>query len=396
LGIIFLFICTGITPSVAVDTVKKSSMSISNGKTLYVGGSGPNNYTKIQDAIDNASDGDTIYVFSGTYLENVIVDNVISLIGENKTTTIIDGGGKDDVVLIDGEDWATISGFTIQNSGKDIWEDAGIDIRTESNTITGNIIKNNSQHGIYCIGEDYTWFGYNIIFDNIITNNKLGITLDDSFNNEVYENYVVNNDQGIFVGTSTLPLRKEKCLPVYEYYNNVYRNTIINNGCGIMIDHGSLSNIFENTIEKNGEGIFLQGTHGFCEQNSIYHNNILNNTDGIVLNTYWGGGACNNKIYLNNLKNNERGIYISSEWDGICPSYNNISQNNFIGNKINAFLCTQWILLGWNFWSDNYWNRARLLPYIIFGKAGPFGLIPRLQFDWHPVKKPYDIGVLNE
>ena len=34
-----------------------------NGKTLYVGGNGLNNYTSIQPAIDNASNGDTIFVY---------------------------------------------------------------------------------------------------------------------------------------------------------------------------------------------------------------------------------------------------------------------------------------------------------------------------------------------
>jgi len=32
-----------------------------DGRTLYVGGNGPNNYTRIQDAVDDASDGDTIF-----------------------------------------------------------------------------------------------------------------------------------------------------------------------------------------------------------------------------------------------------------------------------------------------------------------------------------------------
>jgi len=36
-------------------------------RTLYVGGSGPGNYTKIQDAIDDASYGDTVFVYNGTY-----------------------------------------------------------------------------------------------------------------------------------------------------------------------------------------------------------------------------------------------------------------------------------------------------------------------------------------
>ena len=62
------------------------------GNTLYVGGSGPNNYTSIQDAIDNASDGDTIYVYSGIYYENVVINKRINLIGEDRNGTIIDGG----------------------------------------------------------------------------------------------------------------------------------------------------------------------------------------------------------------------------------------------------------------------------------------------------------------
>ena len=42
-------------------------MPISNDNTLYVGGSGEGNYTKIQDAIDDASDGDIVFVYNGTY-----------------------------------------------------------------------------------------------------------------------------------------------------------------------------------------------------------------------------------------------------------------------------------------------------------------------------------------
>ena len=61
------------------------------GKTLYVGGSGAGNYTTIQSAIDDANSGDTVFVYSGIYFENVIVNKTISLTGEDRNSTIIDG-----------------------------------------------------------------------------------------------------------------------------------------------------------------------------------------------------------------------------------------------------------------------------------------------------------------
>jgi hypothetical protein len=64
IGISFLFLGVYITPSVAIDSVRESSIPISTGKTLYVGGSGPGNYTKIQDAIDNASNGNIVFVYN--------------------------------------------------------------------------------------------------------------------------------------------------------------------------------------------------------------------------------------------------------------------------------------------------------------------------------------------
>jgi len=86
-----------------------------SGSILYVGGSGPGNYTRIQDAIDNASDGDRIFVYSGTYYEKIVIDKSVILVGEDKNTTIIDSSHSENIVNIVCDN-ATISGFTIQNS----------------------------------------------------------------------------------------------------------------------------------------------------------------------------------------------------------------------------------------------------------------------------------------
>jgi len=61
--------------NIQMQEVAKSS----GGIFLYVGGSGPGNYTKIQDAIDNATSGDTVFVYNGVYYENVIVNKTINL-----------------------------------------------------------------------------------------------------------------------------------------------------------------------------------------------------------------------------------------------------------------------------------------------------------------------------
>lgn len=138
-GIISLGIATIIVLSV-ISFIAKTRVSASPG-TIYVGGSGPGNYTSIQDAIDNASNGDAVFVFSGTYYENVVVDKSINLVGEDRNLTVIDGGGKDKVVNISA-DGVTISGFNIRNS-EGGWLGDGIEIHSNYNTISGNIISNN-------------------------------------------------------------------------------------------------------------------------------------------------------------------------------------------------------------------------------------------------------------
>ena len=42
-------------------------------------------------------------------------------------------------------------------------------------------------------------------------------------------------------------------------------------------------------------------------------------------------------------------------------------------------------------WNENYWDRYRILPKVIFGTTGFYlGIIPRLNFDWNPAQIPYE------
>ena len=396
-----MFLGIAVAPLIQSTVVEKSNIPFSNGKTLYVGGSGPGNYTSIQDAIDNTSYEDTVYVYNGTYYENVIINKYrISLIGEKKETTIIDGGGIDDVILIEGEenDLVTISGFTIQNSGNDARDDAGIDIYTSCNTITGNIIGNNGGHGIFCTGKwNYYYEGNNNIYDNFIINNEFGIFLDRCNYNEIYDNYIADNEQaGIYVGSTVFPTKNLEEILFFEFYNNLYKNTITNNGEGIEIEL-SFTNVFNNNISNNNYGISVVSCiNCMANYNNIYQNNINNNSYGIFVYSENCGELVENNISNNNIIDNVEGISMDSCGGFLIGSYithNTFSNNNFIRNNNSAYF-EYTIPNRCNLWFGNYWDKARLVPKPIIGKIWIFSLlVPWITIDWHPASEPYDIGV---
>lgn len=80
-GIILLFVGTCTIPAIAHNTEK--ILPASRG-WLYVGGSGPGNYSRIQDAIDDANYGDTVFAYAGIYYENITIYHMITVLGENK------------------------------------------------------------------------------------------------------------------------------------------------------------------------------------------------------------------------------------------------------------------------------------------------------------------------
>ncbi|RZN15790.1 MAG: hypothetical protein EF812_01400, partial [Methanosarcinales archaeon] len=78
----------------------------------------------IQQAVDNATAGDTIYVHNREYVEHVIIskDN-ISIIGENAENTIINSGGSGIAVLLNGTKNVTVSNFTLSNDASSWFAD---------------------------------------------------------------------------------------------------------------------------------------------------------------------------------------------------------------------------------------------------------------------------------
>jgi pectin methylesterase-like acyl-CoA thioesterase len=94
-----VWICSIVMFSFIVLTVDVS-LPVRGATTITVDDSGGADYTKIQDAINASNDGDTVFVYGGTYYENVLINKTLNLTGENRDTTIINGSGSVDSVLI--------------------------------------------------------------------------------------------------------------------------------------------------------------------------------------------------------------------------------------------------------------------------------------------------------
>jgi len=108
----------------------------------YVGGSGPGNYSSIQAAVEDADAGDHLYLYTGLYQENVIVDKQLTIRGEEGA--VIDGRQLSDTVYVLA-DGVTLCGLTVRNSS-----DTGAGIVIEGNhTVVRRCTVTDNFFGIY-------------------------------------------------------------------------------------------------------------------------------------------------------------------------------------------------------------------------------------------------------
>jgi len=146
---------------------------------------GTADFTTIQDAIDNASEDDAIYVYTGTYNENIVINKSIILVAEYyPNLTIINGDKSGDVVTITA-DGVKLYGFIIRNSSN---EGAGVNIYSDSVKVIGNWFQDNNI-GVYLNGSSN-----NLILGNAIEKSgEYGIFLDSSNNNYMLNNMFITN-----------------------------------------------------------------------------------------------------------------------------------------------------------------------------------------------------------
>ena len=278
----------------------------------------PNNYPTIQVAINAAVSGSTILVKNGTYTENVVINKMLSLLGENCETTIIDGGGTEDSVRISANN-VTISGFTIKNSGQGFYDGIALNHVINCN-VHGNTITDNS-FGILLSSSDNN----SIVENNITANRHHGIGLWDSsnYNNVSRNNITSNNYAGI---------------EIYVSDNDLITGNVIatNNVGGIYVEESSRNTITENNITQPTAlgGVMVEHSSNY---NIIFHNNFYANdvqayVDMDCHGNLWDNGYPSGGNYWRNCTGKDE------NGDGICDSAYVIDGNN----KDNYPLISPW------------------------------------------------------
>ncbi len=389
--ILILLILLSINPLLSsADTTTSTTIYVDDDNT-----SGPWDGTQdypyqfIQDGIDIAEPGDTVFVYDGFYNEQIFIDKTLNLQGESMGDTIIDGTGLGRLCTIEETTNVVISGFTFQNAEPDA--EALYLYYSTYCIIEQNRFTQNNDNSIYISGGGHLIFENEIINNTYESNNLWVVSSGNTLENNTIKN---NKGSGISIVAK----------------NNMITGNIIegNQEYGIIFfDYISIKNIIisDNIIQDNYVGIFIppkpaeqvitrniisgntnSGIFSHTRRSTITYNTIEDNFVGL----HQGYASESNNISHNTFSSNVVGI------KSIETISNKYIENNFIKNTIQASLFN-WIprsgfLDSYRFdtWNHNYWDNWRIdLPKPIFGLYCV--VIPFCLFDKNPASEPFDM-----
>jgi parallel beta-helix repeat protein len=307
----------------------------------------PNDFPRIQKAINEVSTGYTIQVAPGTYREHLRIDESIALIGEDRNTTIIDGDGIGVVVIMAAEQGnMSFSGFTVQNSGYG----GGIFMSCSNNVVVGNTIrKNNGDFGLLLDS-----CSDNTILDNTISDNYgSGVWLLNSGGNILRNNRLIGNTWNFEVegenvshyvqDIDTSNTVDEK--PIYYWVNQ--HDKMISADAGYVAAINSTKITVKNlnlTCARNGQGVLFAYTTNSTIANSYISENVVGinlreSSDNMIsgntavhnIVNIWLYHHCNGNIVDgNSASKGIAGITLSEESSNNIVINNTVSENTMI------------------------------------------------------------------
>jgi len=242
--------------------------------TLTVDANGGKDFTKIQDAVDAASDGYTIEVYPAVYYENVVVNKELEIVGTDRSGVVLDGGGNGTALYL-GVDRIVIHNFTILDAYYGIFNNETNNTRIYHMTIKDYTIGLNNSNTLN------SWVAYSLIrdgtigvvaykaYDDAIRWNEIahntaygGKGYDAHLRNCFNWNSLHDNGKGYYYDPTTE-------LPPMEFNGN----TLVDNIIGVLVESSSAITVTGNAISGGSTGVKLLRSSSEVSYNSI--NNVI-------------------------------------------------------------------------------------------------------------------------
>jgi len=375
-----LFMISTLMPGKPIQTT--SIQLQQSGEILYVDDNNSNGpwdgtiqypYQHIQDAVENATVGNIIFVQVGIYPEQVNIDKTLMIIGENQNETIIDGKYEHVVIFVYADN-VIIENFTIRNSGG-YNNDAGIGIESNNVTIKNSTIYR-TKTGIY----------FNHTTENTIQNCTFSTNGDGMFLN-ISENSTI---EGCSFVHNAIGIHLEQSVNTQFSSMNFHTNGLAvfgNNSINITIDHCAASDNTDNhggmiltscshvtivncLFSHNGMGVNIGSSESFsitrCDFISNTHfaiimrqasQNITVSQCTIHQNLRYGVYVIENSrctVTQNNIEGNTlQGLYVNT---GFCDARNNwwgsifgpaiaeLRKTSTVKGKLSTLRVTPWLI----------------------------------------------------
>ena len=307
----------------------------------------PVDYSTIQEAIDAANEGDTVFVKKGFYQEETLeISKSISLVGEDAeeteiyfVTPLVDRQILGAIIQVRSTafsvnaDEVTISGFTLDSKeytpiyDMEEFSANGDGIKMIDNIIGKNFILDFKGDRLDVIGNSIlsglrTHGSNQTITKNVI----LGLAIYGNWN-RIFENTI--NDSLTLLGSSNIVSKNSiSTIKLWDADSNLIANNTFS-FLHVGYDGKTCSN---NTISKNS----IIGPERFgilmsAGSNNVFHDNLIYNyTDGYGVAIGGRGLVAENNVFYRNIFVNN-GLHVSSRWEvlGTGNFWDNGEEGNF-------------------------------------------------------------------
>lgn len=291
-------------------------------------------YENITWAVSNSTNYDVIRVFDGDYVENVLVDKRVSIIGNGSSYCSVSGSLQDSVFKIRSSR-VRINGFTILSSGSDTGDhDAGVNLLTSSKCTIENSTIKECYYPIYSDSCNML-----SILNSTFESNTLGVYLYLGGWNKI-ENctFGSNGEYGLYgsqvtdvtvANSSFNSGSTNDGLTLNNVFRgNIFNNSFENNDRGLELRTTRDCHVLENTLQDNVDGIYLYDSR----YNILEENTIFENTDYGICAEPAGSVTHSNQYLANEIYENPIGIFLDR------PASSYINNSHFFNNDISVFI----------------------------------------------------------